>query len=403
MNGSILRLTSRRLITRFIWRGCQWWRFWAGRFEVWKLRLFRKSGKHFIRMTLHSIPGRSGDARSADVLFIHGLGGNAFGTWRHGEDQTTSWPHWMGKEFPDVGVWSLGYAASPTKRLRGLRRLFGASRDAGRAMHLPDRAGQVLDRMVQRGFGERPILFICHSLGGLLAKQILRMACDSTEPRKKAIFTNARAVLFLATPHTGATLASMAQAFRIIIGPTASMKDLQAHDAHLRELLNWYRNHSPPNIQTATYFETREVKGFRIVNETSAHPGIGRDPVGLDEDHLSIAKPRNESAQVCDAARELLNAVKRVEPQQSVGMPLDSQENGAQNSVTDDELLQVLKKFPAPWFEQLVFKFDTGNAVSGKQAAQSMRSTELIEILRVIDPDFSHVLSEIERLKGNRP
>ena len=241
---------------------------------------------------LHRIPGRSGDDSTADVLFLHGLGGDAFGTWRHGKDETTSWPHWMGKEFPDVGVWSLGYAASPTKRLRGLRQLFGASRDAGRSMALPDRAGQVLDRMVQRDFGERPILLICHSLGGLLAEQILRVACDSTEPPKKAIFSNTRAVLFLATPHAGAALAEKAQAFRAICGPTASMEDLQAHDAHLRELLNWYRNHSTPNIQTVTYFETREVMGFRIVNQTSAHPAVGRDPIGLDEDHLSIAKPR---------------------------------------------------------------------------------------------------------------
>src|SRR5688500_18277033 len=33
--------------------------------------------------------------------------------------------------------------------------------------------------MVQRGLGQRPILFICHSLGGLLAKQVLRKAVDA--------------------------------------------------------------------------------------------------------------------------------------------------------------------------------------------------------------------------------
>lgn len=43
-----------------------------------------------------------------------------------------------------------------------------------------------------------------------------------------------------------------------------------------------------------------------IVNPTSAHPGVGRDPVGLDEDHLSIAKPSNRDDQVCGAARDLL-------------------------------------------------------------------------------------------------
>ncbi|MFT5093218.1 MAG: hypothetical protein ACKVII_28155 [Planctomycetales bacterium] len=86
-----------------------------------------------------------------------------------------------------------------------------------------------------------------------------------------------------------------------------------------------------------------------------------------------------------------------------VGTPLGSREKATNNTITDDELLQELKTLPAPWFEQLIFKFDTGNDVSGKQGAQSMRSMELIGILRFIDPEFSSVLSEIDRLKGNRP
>jgi hypothetical protein len=46
--------------------------------------------------------------------------------------------------------------------------------------------------------------------------------------------------------------------------------------------------------------------GLSIVSETSAHPGVGDDPVPLDEDHISIAKPRDHNAQVCGAANSLL-------------------------------------------------------------------------------------------------
>ncbi len=58
-----------------------------------------------------------------------------------------------------------------------------------------------------------------------------------------------------------------------------------------------------------TYYESRRIKGFlSIVNPTSAHPEVGNDALPLDEDHFSIAKPRDNSAQVYSAARDLLKA-----------------------------------------------------------------------------------------------
>jgi tetratricopeptide (TPR) repeat protein len=256
---------------------------------------------------LHEIAGCDNPGRKADVIFVHGLGGDYAATWRH--DQNSSWPHWLAEEFSDVGVWSLEYAASPTKLAR-VRGWFTGDRDAGYSMALPDRAGQVLDRMVQKHLGERPLFFICHSLGGLLVKQILRKADDADDdPRKKQVATQTRAVLFLATPHNGAELASLLDAFRTLFGTTVIIDDLRAHDAHLLDLYNWYRNHSLGlGIRTVTYYEKRPVMGvLPIVNATSSQAGVGPDAVPLDEDHLSIAKPRDRDEQVCDAARDLLN------------------------------------------------------------------------------------------------
>lgn len=138
-----------------------------------------------------------------------------------------------------------------------------------------------------------------------LAKQILRAAADATkaEPRRSAVFEQTRAVLFLSTPHAGAELASLVNAFTIVFGASVSIEDLRAHDAHLGELFNWYRNHADAaGIHTKTYYEQRETGGLLIVNPPSAHPGVGDDPIRLDEDHLSIAKPRSREAQVYGAA-----------------------------------------------------------------------------------------------------
>ena len=269
---------------------------------------------------LHKISGCEDTARKADVLFIHGLGGDARATWRHGAEGSPCWLKWLGEEFPEVGVWSLGYAASPTRLARVpnllmsvwflrwfLRWLPRGSSDSGYAMALPRRANQVLDLMVQNGFGVRPVVFVCHSLGGLLTKQILRVAAEANDASALSIFSQTRAVLFLATPHGGATLASLVKTFSIILRANVNIEDLRAHDAHLEELYNWYRNHAVnAGIRTVTYYEARPVCGFTIVNPTSSHPGVGADPVALDEDHLSIAKPRLPDAQVCCALRRLL-------------------------------------------------------------------------------------------------
>ena len=51
--------------------------------------------------------------RELDVVFVHGLGGDPFGTWRHGQDESTSWPHWLAEEYGErIGVWSFGYPAN---------------------------------------------------------------------------------------------------------------------------------------------------------------------------------------------------------------------------------------------------------------------------------------------------
>ena len=124
-------------------------------------------------------------------------------------------------------------------------------------------------------------MFICHSLGGLLAKQILRKSKDSgVNSGRFRIATETKCVLFLATPHSGARLASLANTFRTLFGATVSVEDLREHDAHLRDLFDWYRHHSLDlHIATATYFESRPVKGILpIVNASSAPSRCRRRP-----------------------------------------------------------------------------------------------------------------------------
>lgn len=233
--------------------------------------------------------------RVADVIFVHGLDGDARTTWHPKGNPDAFWPAWLGEDVPAVGVWSLGYAVS-------------ASAWKGHAMPLTDRATNVLDLLDLDGIGRRPLVFVCHSLGGLLVKQMLRHASDFGNPAWQAIATHTKALVFLSTPHSGANLASWMQYIGTLLRITVSVKELEAHHPRLRELNLWYRNHVADfDLTTVVYCEKRPVAGILVVDETTADPGIvGVIPVPVDEDHISICKPASKDSQIYRRVKRLI-------------------------------------------------------------------------------------------------
>jgi len=298
--------------------------------------------------------------RQLDVVFVHGLGGDPLTTWRHGNDASSSWPHWLAEAFPEsVGVWSLGYAASPTK-LRGvgasIGQLFGkpADPDEGQGMSLTRRAENCLDRLVKSGIGQRPCLFIAHSLGGLLVKAILRKAAESIHaPERQAVLSSCRGVLFLATPHQGSSLATLASKFKLYF-PTVTTEDLQDNDDHLIDLYEWYRANAPErNIQTRSYYEDRQTANVvTVVSRTSADPGVSgitaRGPTPLDKDHIQISKPldRTDQAYLESVAMigNLLDG--RAEPAPYRFNPASSQRVGSDRSSSSTSSLPSASSLP---------------------------------------------------------
>jgi len=259
--------------------------------------------------------GEASAKRELDVVFVHGLGGDAFGTWRFGEDDTTSWPHWLAEEYGErIGVWSFGYPASRSTAPRfkqSLKKLFGRpyDEDAGYSMPLPDRARNALDIMAKGGIGQRPYIFIVHSLGGLLVKYMLSLARDADEASEKhALITNCKAVLFLATPHQGSELATQLSKFRFYF-PSITIDELRENDSHLRRLFQWYRRFAPQyHIDTRSFFESRATGGVVVVvSPDSADPGTGgEEPVPLDADHLAISRPKRKDDAVVLEAKKLI-------------------------------------------------------------------------------------------------
>ncbi|WP_148088445.1 triacylglycerol lipase [Streptomyces sp. PanSC9] len=233
-----------------------------------------------------SAGSHGGDPILVDVVFVHGLGGNDVSTWQPDESESPEcWLNWLAEDIPSIAVWSLKYPAGATKWTA-----------EGEGMALPDRAANLIPTMLYYGIGSRKTIFVCHSLGGLVVKQILRHSTEMAQPEWQKIAESTLGVAFLATPHSGSSLASILKAVRLSRATKTSLA-LTAHCPHLKELGDWYRqNVKRLEIETAAYAESRRVRyRFRlatVVNATSANPGVeGCILTSIDADHIDICKP----------------------------------------------------------------------------------------------------------------
>lgn len=246
---------------------------------------------------LIEIYGCQNQERLGDVIFVHGLGGNARGTWhpKGRNDDDNFWLVWLGEELPEVGIWSLGYEVEPF-------------RWKGNTMPLVDRATNTLALLDSYKIGNQPLIFITHSLGGLLVKQMLRHAQDYGNPKWRPIVEQTKGVIFLSTPHSGSNLASWIKHIGKILQPTISLEELEANHNHLRDLNEVYRNHEYlSQIPIEVYCEKRKTMGILVVDETSANPGIkGVTPIPMDCDHVSICCPKSQKSLIYRRTKQFI-------------------------------------------------------------------------------------------------
>ncbi|MBP2159330.1 MULTISPECIES: ABC-three component system protein [Asticcacaulis] len=214
----------------------------------------------------------------ADIVFVHGITGDATGTWTHSNNEF--WPSWIAADFPECNVYSIGYnSALFIDLIKG----DGAS--------LNDQASMMLDRLVSREKFERPVVFICHSLGGLIVKQLIRSSEGATNAKKRTICDCVKGIAFIATPHQGAQLASIVNAIGGVVTSKA-LKNLQYASDPLLDLGSWFSGYAvKKKIPISGYYETQKYKAALVVDKVSANPNIlGCDITAVDEDHVSISK-----------------------------------------------------------------------------------------------------------------
>ena len=222
-----------------------------------------------------------------NVIFLHGLNGNAYTTWTCDGNLDMFWPLWLANDLSYLNIYTLNYAAP-------------ASNWLGTGMSLKERSTNILERLlVEPAMLDRPITFICHSLGGLIVKQMLREAKDREHYDKPcaAFITRVNKVVFMGTPHFGSGYATLLDRVRFLLWPTEVALDLVKNNPSLMELNRWYRNFSPVHsgvIKNLDFYETHGTPIGRIVPR--GDPGLPcTQSIGIDCDHVSICKPKSRT------------------------------------------------------------------------------------------------------------
>lgn len=217
---------------------------------------------------------------AVDVIFMHGLGDAFESCWQNLSGSSGDvWPVWLSEAFPGISIWGLDY---PTSKYSALLN--------GPDLSLLTVAASVSELLRAKKIGRRPLVLVCHSLGGVIAKAMLRACESSTTAPKMAIYENCRGVVFLASPHTGSPLASILSLIPGVASKQA--RELTNAGAMLVDLNTWYKNKAPgAGVKTCAFYETMSTSGAMVVDAGSANPGVPDcDPIPIDASHRDICK-----------------------------------------------------------------------------------------------------------------
>jgi hypothetical protein len=144
---------------------------------------------------LQDVANTAYSSQEADIVFVHGLGGRSHGTWRYGKERQPGhffWPEELGKDLPRCGIWTVGYPAG-----------FTSLGEPG--MIIEKRAGNLSQKLANAGLGVRPLVFITHSMAGLIVKSMIVGSQILPDVDRKRLVGMIRGLVFCATPHRGST------------------------------------------------------------------------------------------------------------------------------------------------------------------------------------------------------
>ena len=228
-----------------------------------------------------------------DLIFVHGLGGTAKRTWSWNRDVKNFWPGWLAEEedFSEFRILTYGYNSN--------------FKGAGTTLNIIDFAKDLLFQMLvfsngsredRAPIGRQPIIFVAHSMGGLVVKKAHILG--KHDGQYAHIISSIRGIMFLATPHRGSHYAKILNAIlsTSLIGapPKAYVEDLNTQSRVLQDINEQFRT-SCGDVSLMSFYESFKtsfkIKKSIIVEKESATLGYPQElSNALNADHHTICK-----------------------------------------------------------------------------------------------------------------
>ena len=182
---------------------------------------------------------------------------------------------------------------------------------SGSGASIQDISTILADELISRQSKAPNLLLICHSLGGLVAKQMLRKCEDSHDSDFNDLGRSIRGIVFMGTPHQGSNFASAIDA--VLKDFTSKQaKQLAYSEDMLIDLNDHFRNlMSRRSVAVKSFYETQKTWGIQVVDKVTGNPGVlGSEPIAVQADHAKICKPKSRDDKVyksvCATVRKLL-------------------------------------------------------------------------------------------------
>jgi pimeloyl-ACP methyl ester carboxylesterase len=244
-----------------------------------------------------------------DVVFLHGLLGGVFYTWRQQDhddqrgasnfqvsedDYSYCWPRdWLQDVSDNVRVIGVDFDSY-------LSQWGGSCPSQSFKSTIEERSEDLLHKLRSAGVGKRPVVFVGHSMGGLLIKKMLVHANESEDEDMKQLAENTKGVVFYSTPHEGSAIAQMNSLVQYFFFPSVEVQELKFKNPALIELNQSFKEFVDRfKTHVISFGETAPTRHMGVdltfVPPESSNPGYG-EFYSVPFNHMDICKPENKNS-----------------------------------------------------------------------------------------------------------